>query len=315
MICLRVILAALILPLCLDAALAEGWPRQIESSGQSVTIAQQPKRIASTSPSLTGILLAIDAPLVATAASVKGPLTDEEGYFLQWAEIAHQRGVGLLYPNMAFDLESLLVTDPDLVIVSATGGDSIIDHVDTLKSMGFNVLVVDYSDQSWQDQAEILGQALGLEENTEKLLARFAARTQDVKDQITRPEGKISILSYNMAGTYAVSKPISAQAQLLAQLGFITIGLPEEMASLVTRAGDFDFVSLENLAPAIKGDSIFLLSGTEASVAAVLADPVLAHLPAVKERRVYPLGPTSFRVDYYSGSHIIDLMQKIFSTP
>ena len=84
------------------------------------------------------------------------------------------------------------------------------------------------------------------------------------------------------------------------------IGLPESLRGQVTRASDFEFISQENLPAAITGDSVFLLRATNEDVEAFLADPVLANLPAVKTRHVYPLGATSFRIDYYSGRQMID---------
>jgi len=35
---------------------------------------------------------------------------------------------------------------------------------------------------------------------------------------------------------------------------------------------------------------------------------VLANLDAVKGNQVYSLGPTSFRIDYYSGIQMIDMV-------
>ncbi|MEG7168458.1 Fe2+-enterobactin ABC transporter substrate-binding protein, partial [Pseudomonas aeruginosa] len=47
-------------------------------------------------------------------------------------------------------------------------------------------------------------------------------------------------------------------------------------------------------------------------VQAFLADPVLANLSAVREKRVYALGPSSFRIDYYSGRQMIDNVARHF---
>ena len=43
----------------------------------------KPARIVSTTPSVTGILLAMDAPLVASAATTPSRLTDAKGFFSQ----------------------------------------------------------------------------------------------------------------------------------------------------------------------------------------------------------------------------------------
>ena len=57
---------------------------------------------------------------------------------------------------------------------------------------------------------------------------------------------------------------------------------------------------------------MFLLGGNDDDVQAFLADPVLANLPAVINKRVYPLGVSSFRIDYYSGRQMIDTVARSF---
>ncbi|ECP1721297.1 Fe2+-enterobactin ABC transporter substrate-binding protein, partial [Salmonella enterica] len=46
-----------------------GWPRQIQDSRGVHTLDHKPARIVSTSVTLTGSLLAIDAPVVASGAT------------------------------------------------------------------------------------------------------------------------------------------------------------------------------------------------------------------------------------------------------
>lgn len=306
-------LAALIAMLAPGPVLAQdAWPRQLTTPDGAVTLPVEPRRVVSTSPSLTGILLAIDAPVVSTAAAVIGPLTDEQGFFRQWAEPAHQRGLTVLYPNLAFDIEALIVADPDLVVASATGGDAITAYVPELRAQGLPVLVLDYSAGDWQDLARTLGRATGREAQAEAVIADFDAQTAKVRTELQIPSGTVSIVSYNFAGTYAVSKPTSPQAKVLAALGFTVTGAPEALQAQVARPLDFDFVSRENLAAAISGQGVFLLNGTEASVETFMADPVLANLPAVKSGAVWPLGPTSFRVDYYSGLQMVETVAPFF---
>ncbi|MDO5622931.1 MAG: Fe2+-enterobactin ABC transporter substrate-binding protein [Paracoccus sp. (in: a-proteobacteria)] len=304
-------LAALILALPLTAH-AEGWPRNIPDTTGEISIPAQPQRIVSTSPSLTGILLAIDAPVAATASAMVGPLTDGKGFFAQWAKTADQRGVEVLYPNLNFDIEALIVQEPDLVVASSVGGDSILPYLDQLRAQGVPVMVLDYTSDGWEDLARTLGRATGHEDDATRVTADFARQADEARAGMTLPEGKASIVSYNFSGTYAVGKPESPQGRVLAALGFDIAGIPETMRGDISRSADFDFVSHENLPAAITGDSIFLLNGTEDSVRAFLADSVLANLPAVREGRVYPLGPTSFRVDYYSGLQIIRTVAPYF---
>ncbi|WP_288949044.1 Fe2+-enterobactin ABC transporter substrate-binding protein [uncultured Paracoccus sp.] len=306
-------LVPLILAFVLPAvAYAEGWPRKITDALGEVTIAEPPQHIVSTSPSLTGILLAIDAPLAATASALIGPLTDDKGFFLQWAAVADQRGVEVLYPNLDFDIEALMLQEPDLVVASSTGGDNILPYLEQLRAQNVPVVVLDYANDGWEDLARTLGRATGHEKDAARVTGDFARQAAETRAGLVLPAGDASIVSYNFAGTYAVSTPDSPQARVLRALGFSIAGLPQVMRGEVSRSADFDFVSHENLSAAIAGDSVFLLNGTERTVQEFIADPVLANLPAVREGRVYPLGPHSFRVDYYSALQIIETVAPYF---
>lgn len=282
------------------------WPRTIKHAAGELTVEKKPLRIVSTAPSLTGILLAIEAPVVASAATTPSNLTDGKGFFSQWAEVADKRGVEILYTNLNFDIEAIIGWNPDILIASATGADSVVQHMGELTAQGVPTLVINYSNQSWQEIATQLGQALGLEAQAAASIADFNAYAAAMAKTITPPKAPVSIVGYNVGGTYSIGLPESPQAQLLKALGFHVVALPDHLRSKVTRRSDFEFISHENLPEAIAGESVFLLRGTDSDVEAILADPVLANRPAIRERRVYALGPSSFRIDYYSGRQMID---------
>ncbi|WP_343739545.1 Fe2+-enterobactin ABC transporter substrate-binding protein [Delftia tsuruhatensis] len=271
-----------------------------------------PRRIVSTSPSVTGILLAIDAPVVATAATTPSRMTDDKGFFSQWAAVADKRGVQVLYRNLQFDIEAAIGASPDLLVASATGADSVAQHRTELQAQGVPMVVVDYSSQSWQDIATELGRITGHAKQAAAAIARFDAHVAQTAASITPPARPVSIVAYNLAGSYSIGRAASPHARLLAALGFKVEGLPPALAAQVTRASDFEFISRENLLAAITGDSVFLLGASQGDVQAFLDDPLLANLPAVAGRRVYPLGPTSFRIDYYSGQQMVDAVASHF---
>src|SRR5690606_7068979 len=101
------------------AAQAQGWPRTfINADGSSTTLNAPAKRILSTSVSITGTLLAVDAPVIASATTTSGD------YFAQWRSVAEQRGVERLWPAGSVDLEMAYAFEPDLIIVSLGGADS-----------------------------------------------------------------------------------------------------------------------------------------------------------------------------------------------
>ncbi|WP_024897607.1 MULTISPECIES: Fe2+-enterobactin ABC transporter substrate-binding protein [Brucella] len=300
--------------LSFKAALAQDdqWPRTIEHYSGELTLKSKPVRIVSTAPSLTGILLAINAPVIASTATTPSMLTDDKGFFSQWAKVADERGVEVLYSNLDFDIEAIIALEPDLVVASATGADSVLQHYPELKAQGIPTMVVNYSNQSWQDIAAEFGKATGLEDEVVAAVARFNDYAAKAAATIARSEAPVSIVGYNIGNSYSIGKETSAQGQLLEALGFKVDGLPEALARQVTRSSDFDFISHENLSAAITGNTVFLLRGVDADVTAFLNDPVLANLPAVKDKQVYPLGATSFRIDYYSGIQLIDIVAAHF---
>ena len=290
------------------------WPRTVTDEQGEVTIDKQPTKIVSTSPSVTGTLLAIDAPVVASAATSPSPLTDDKGFFTQWASVADERGVEVLYSNLEFDLEAVISFDPDLVVVASSGKDSVADQVETIKQQ-FPVLVVDYGKQSWQDLATQLGKALGLEDKATAAGTEFDSYIKEAKGKITPPEGGASIVSYNGKDKdQAIAKKDSAHADLLTSLGLEVVEADVSLDSGNRQRNDFMFVSYENLSKAITGESVFLISTGQDQVQKFLDDETLANLPAVTNNQVYYLGPTSFRIDFYSGKLVADAVVEQLGT-
>ncbi len=281
-------------------------PRTVTHEKGETVLEAKPERIVSTSVSVTGTLLAIDAPVVASAATSPSPITDDKGFFSQWADVADERGVEVLYDNLEFDMEALIASDPDLVIISTSGADSVADQYEQI-SAEFPTIVVDYSKQTWEDLATQLGEATGTEAGAKKAIDDFDAYAADAAKKITAPEGGVSIVSFNGPGAdQGIGKTTGPHAKLLESLGLEVIPAPDGLDTSDQVRQDFAFVTYENLSQAVKGESVFLLTGTDQTVAAFTADPVLANLPAVEKKQVYPLGITSFRIDYYSGKLLID---------
>ncbi len=272
----------------------------------------KPARIVSTTPSVTGILLAMDAPLVASAATTPSRLTDAKGFFSQWAKVADQRGVEVLYRNLRFDIEAVIAQDPDLLVASATGADSAAPYRAGAGGAG----CTDAGGRLLETQLAGTGYRAGPAHRPgtpgagrHPALRRLHRRSRHGHRAAAGP-GQRGRLQHRRQLFHR--PPGQPQARLLEALGFRVAELPEALAGKVTRASDFQFISRENLPAAIAGDSVFLLGASDDDVQAFLADPVLANLSAVREKRVYALGPSSFRIDYYSGRQMIDNVARHF---
>ncbi len=136
----------------------QGWPRSVQGATGTVTLHQAPQRIVSTSVTLTGSLLAIDAPVIARGATTpNNRVADAQGFLRQWGDIAKQRKVARLYIGEP-SAEAVAAQMPDLILISATGGDSALALYDQLSAIA-PTLIINYDDKSWQAVVTQLGQA------------------------------------------------------------------------------------------------------------------------------------------------------------
>lgn len=297
-------------------AFAEDWPRQVITSKGSITLQQPPQRIVSTSVTVTGTLLAINAPVIASGAT--GPnnrVSDAQGFFRQWGDIAGKRGVQRLYigePNA----EAIAGQAPDLIIIAATGGDSALKLYDQLSAIA-PVMVVNYDDKSWQELATELGQATGKEADAAKVIAQFSAHADRLKKAIHLPPQPVSALVYGSDGKSAnLWTSVSPQGQLLRQLGFTLAPVAPNFDASYSQGKRHDIIQLagEKMPDAMTGQTLLLFSASQTDAQRLLTNPFLAKLPAVQAGRVYAMGDDTFRLDYYSASNILNQLEKLFVT-
>lgn len=298
----------------LSSSHAADWPRQITDSRGVHTLEHQPTRIVSTSVTLTGSLLAIDAPVIASGATTpNNRVADDQGFLRQWGEVAKARKLTRLYIGEP-SAEAVAAQMPDLILISATGGDSALALYDQLSTIA-PTLIVNYDDKSWQALLTELGAMTGHEQQAARRIAEFAKKQARVKQQITLPPQPVSAVVYTAAAHSAnLWTSESAQGQFLQQLGFTQAALPAGLHASQSQGKRHDIIQLggENLATGLNGESLFLFAGDQKDVDAVYANPLLAHLPAVKNKHVYALGTETFRLDYYSAMRVLERLTALF---
>lgn len=290
----------------LAQAAQDGFPRTfVNADGSTTTIPAQPKRILSTSVTISGTLLAIDAPLIASA------LTYEGQFFSQWAEIGEQRKVAKAWPAGSVDLESAYLYEPDLIVVAWNGGDSARDQIAEFQQIA-PTIVLDYTSQSWQSLALKLGEATGLEAQAQQKIDQFEQFVAQSKTQLQIPAGEANIVAYFGAGsTNMIALEDGVHAELLSSLGFKMEVQNRAWHDNTVPLADFLRVHFEML-PQLKAETTFLLEVGGHSASRFMQDPILVNLPAVKNQQVYELGRNSFRIDMYSATEIVNDIVAIF---
>lgn len=288
---------------------AGAWPRTVDTADGPVTLESRPERIVSTSVTLTGSLLALDAPLIGTGAQPPSTVTDDQGLFVQWADIVEERDVDVLYQGEP-NIEAITAATPDLIVVSTSGADSAAENVDLLSQIA-PTLVFDYSDKSWQELTTQLADAIGAEERAEELLAEFDEKVDNAKSAIEEKLGtdaSASILTYNTPNDSRIFTSESAQGRLVSALGLTVAPVPAEIAGSPDGNSRSDVVSVavENLPLALTGDTTFIINAQQPDAERLKNDPTLAAVRSVESGQVYALGYDSFRLDFYSATNVVE---------
>lgn len=224
--CRRTLLASGLAIFGISSALAADWPRQITDSRGPHTLESQPLRIVSTSVTLTGSLLAIDAPVVASGATTpNNRVADGQGFLRQWSDVAKARKLSRLYIGEP-SAEAVAAQMPDLILISATGGDSAMMLYDQLSTIA-PTLIINYDDKSWQALLTQLGEITGHEKQAAERIAEFDKKLAALKEKMKLPPQPVTALVYTAAAHSAnIWTKESAQGQLLEQLGFTLADLP-----------------------------------------------------------------------------------------
>lgn len=313
-VCRQTLLFAGLFVLGLTSATAADWPRQVSDSHGTHTLESRPTRIVSTSVTLTGSLLAIDAAVVASGATTpNNRVADAQGLMRQWGDIAKQRKLARLYIGEP-SAEAVAAQMPDLILISATGGDSALALYDQLSAIA-PTLVINYDDKSWQELLTQLGNITGQEKQASARIAEFDKQLAQVKQQMKLPPQPVNAIVYTAAAHSAnLWTPESAQGKFLQQLGFQLAELPAGLTTSKSQGKRHDIIQLggENLASGLNGQGLFLFAGDQKDVDAIYANPLLAHLPSVENKRVWALGTETFRLDYYSAMLVLQRLEAIF---
>ena len=94
------------------SSIAADWPRQVTDSRGVHTLEHKPTRIVSTSVTLTGSLLAIDAPVIASGATTpNNRVADAQGFLRQLSQGDARNGLARQNTRARLGIDA--ITQPD----------------------------------------------------------------------------------------------------------------------------------------------------------------------------------------------------------
>jgi iron complex transport system substrate-binding protein len=292
-----------------------GWPRTLMTSKGPVTLQEPPKKIVSTSITITGTLLALDAPIIGSAATIPNTnISDDKGFFIQWSEVAKAKELKVLYQT-EHNAEAVIKANPDLIFIAATSGDSALKLYDQLKDIAPTV-VINHGNKSWTQLSKVLGRFIGLENNAISLVTEFDSNVNEFKKLATLPPQPTTPMVYYQDGTGAnIFTSESAQGQLLSSLGFTLAPIPDSVRGNLSmgKRNDIVIVGGENFPDALTGNSLLLFAAEPPQVNKIKNNNYLKETPAIKGSAVYAVGNDTFRLDYFSASNLITRLTTLFA--
>ena len=294
------------------------WPVTIKGDdGVDVEIKAEPKSIVSTSVTLTGSLLALDAPVVAsTPAKKKDEKTDDNGFFTQWSKQANDKGVKAIDGTEDNLAQTVAGSNPDLIIVAKTGQDSAAKVVESLRQLEVPVLVIDYGSHSWQDVTKTLGQATGRQAKADAVIKDYTTKAEKAKSAISAPKGATSVFTVPGDGTKGANAftEEAPQAQLLKDLGFTIAAVPDSVKGDQSMGERKDIVQLspENVQAGLTGENWVVIAADETAKNAVTTNETFSSAAPVTGGKVQYMPPSSFRLDYYSALEMLEAVQKAY---
>jgi putative enterochelin-binding protein len=178
------------------------------------------------------------------------------------------------------------------------------------------VMVIDYSDKSWEDVTTMMGKATGLEKNADEVIKKYEDRVTEVKNSINLPPQPVNIVSMT-PDSMNFFTPESAQGRIFTSVGFEVATPPQELigeTSIGRQRSDAVGVVPENFGPALTGETVFAqtLKAEGKTSDKIRQNPQLAQAPAVTADRLYDLNPDAFRIDYYSAMNVLNNLEGWF---
>lgn len=266
------------------------FPVNIDSALGEAVIPEEPERVVTWGWSAQDVVLALDVVPVAMPRNDYGG--DENGVF-EWdadkiEELGGEQPTILSGAHAdAPPLEEIVEARPDVILAPNSGLTQ--EDFDRLQEIAPTVA---YPEQpwatTWQEQVDIVGRALGREEEAAALLEDTQAQVEALAGENPELEGTTFFYAAaNEADVLNVYREYDPRVEMLTDLGMEPSA---SVSELDTDPDDSFFfqVSYENLQE-IETDVLVMYFADEASLEEFTSDPLVAAMPAVQEGRFAPI--------------------------
>ncbi|WP_019637893.1 ABC transporter substrate-binding protein [Paenibacillus fonticola] len=189
-------------------------------------------------------------------------------------------------PTIPFELpyEAVMSFDPDLILIDSAemvAGDK----YEQYSKIAPTYAVGTEQNNDWRGELLAVGEVLNKAEEAKKALADYDVKAQEAKEKLQAAIGEKSAVVLWPLGksTFVVHEKFSSGDVLYRDLGMKVPAIVQEIAASAT--ANWNEISAEKLAE-LDADYIFIVSSA-VPLEELLADPIWAGLPAVKNGQIY----------------------------
>jgi iron complex transport system substrate-binding protein len=226
------------------------FPVTLEHTFGETTIEEQPERVVVLGWSAQDTVYALGLDPVGMPAY---PFGGGDDGVLPWNDEHFDPDVTTLLDTAdGPPLEAIAALEPDVILAPYEGFDETV-----YESLTGIAPTVAYPGEAWttpwRDQTRMIGQALGMEDEAEQLIAETEAQVAAVADEHPEFEGLTAAYTSLGAEALYLYLPSDPRVQLIEDLGFTTAPSVDELAAGVDAGTFYAQLSLEQ-APEIESD-------------------------------------------------------------
>lgn len=274
------------------ASEASGFPVTIKSALGTAEIPEKPERVITLGQGSAETSIALGT--IPVGMEEYAWAADETGY-LPWIHEAVEKDGGKL-PELVgsgeqLDMEKIVELDPDVILAPWSGLTQ--EQFDTLNAIAPTVA---YPDQAWSidwdQQIDIVGQALGQESDAQGLVSDLKKQLADAAQ--AHPEYAAYTFSYvyTTPDTLGVFLPTEQRAAMVGALGLMSDPAVGKMKE--TEGTDSAVIGYENADQLNDSDLVFTFYSDAAARKQALSNKLYAQIPAIKKGAVVASDDNAF---------------------
>lgn len=252
----------------------------IEHALGEAVVTEKPERIVTLGQGSTETAIALGTVPVGIEEYPWG--SDETGYLPWIHEAVTEQGAELpeqFTGATELDIEAIVALEPDLILAPWSGVTQ--EQFDVLTDIAPTVA---YAEEpwvtTWQEQIEVIGEAMGQPDEAEQLIEDIDAQLADAARE--EYEGITFSYLYNTGpGSLGVFFPGEQRVAMVSALGLTVDPVVEELREFEVPGTDSASIGLENADKLAGSDLVFTFYSDEQNRAEIEAQPLYQQIPAI----------------------------------